>query len=149
MILIGRLVNRLFALPTPTREQILKISRDLYGPCMLCGKGLTGHDLAELASVIVEQTESRRSEILDSTVQKRDWVAASQFKEWRGDADEIIYSLIRCPLSDQFYMARVESFAAMGSDDRVTAREALTVSESAQVAACVNLAWHALTLPPN
>src|SRR5947208_1257666 len=121
MTLIGRLFNRLFSLPTPTPEQILKISREKYGPCMLCGEELGGHDLAQLASVIVEEPHSQRAETLDSAVQRRDWVGASEFNEWRGDADEIVYSLIRCPWSDQLYMARLESFAALEFNDRVSA----------------------------
>jgi hypothetical protein len=144
---IRKMLAGLFRLPAPSPEDIAAITRKQYGPCVLCGEALTGHDIAELASVITSDPGPNRLITVDSLVRDRDWAAVAQFREWRGDADEVVYSAIRCPWSYQLCIARLESFTSMDLDDRVTNRDLLSDEESALLSSQVQLEWRTLPQP--
>jgi hypothetical protein len=123
--------QQLLRAQTPTADAI---ARQQHGPCLLCGEELTGHDITQIASVIVDATAFRSVLALDTAVRNREWREVTGFQEWRGDADEIVYSAIRCPWSLRFFLTRLESFASLDLDDRVTNRELLSEQESSLLA---------------
>ena len=136
---IGRIFASLFRSAVPSAQDAAAIARRQHGPCLLCGEELLGHDITPIASVIVDAPESKRLAALDAAIRNRAWRDVAQFQEWRGDADEVVYSAIRCPWSCQFYLSRLESFASMDMDDQVTNRELLSEEQSAQLASQMGL----------
>ena len=127
----------------PTPERVREILRALYGPCALCGETLRGHELAFLASVIV--TESGESEAtLRSVIAAQDWQRAATFQEWRGDADELEYRLIRCPWSRQLTILEIRAFTALDFDDIVLSRTVLSNDASLALQEQTSVAWEKL-----
>jgi len=139
---LRNVLRRIFQPAAPSAEQVSSIERGTYGPCLLCGEDLSGHDRAQLGSLIVKQGDSTDLDTFDAAAREHNWLDVSSRQEWEGMADEVVYSLLRCPWSLQLCLARLESFASMDLDDRVTARQLLTDDESKQLEAQVPLEWH-------
>jgi len=97
------------------------------------------HEIALLGSALVDQRES--VERLENAVERGDWSTACSIKEWRGDADEVEYYVVRCPADKRFALIRVHSYADMWSDDQRERANALTAAETRAIASITSLEW--------
>ncbi len=140
MVNLPNVFRELFRRSTPSPEQLSDIERRTYGPCSLCGE-VGGHDRAQLGSIIVGESDASSLEMFEAAVRGRDWTTVASHQEWDGAADEVVYSVIRCPWSYQLCLVRLDSFASMDLDDQVTAREVLSESESKHLETQLALEW--------
>lgn len=135
---------KLFALPTPTREQVDAVARARFGPCPLCGRALTGHQLALLGSALVSGEESESTRLLREAVDKRKWSAAASIREWRGDSDELEFHALRCPQDARVALFKVNSYAEMWANDEVGKAIILDETGSSELLGTTLLEWRSL-----
>ena len=114
--------------------------RTTLGACDICHEPVLDQDVAVLASVIRSASGSAEAD-LDADVSKGLWQGAARRREFRGDADEVMYYAIRCASSGAIGLKRVLSFAEMSADDRVTASRVLDHEASATFLSVTSLEW--------
>ncbi len=135
---------RLFALPTPTSEQIDAIARSKLGPCALCGRALTGHQLALLGSALVSGEESETARRLREAVEMRQWSRAAAIREWRGDSDELEFHALRCPQDTRVAVIEVHSFSELWADDEAEKPVILDETVSGELLGTNHFEWRSL-----
>jgi hypothetical protein len=134
---------RVFGLRQPAPAQVRAAARNIYGPCVLCREALVGHEVTLLGSAIVsEKSQSETS--LREMLAAKNWQGAGRIYEWRGDADELEYRLVRCPWNFQLTLLGIRSFAALEYDDYIESREVLSEAESTEVQRELELRWESL-----
>ena len=102
-------------------ERLVAYMAGIYGACQACGGSSSDHDVWEFASARPWSPDSQ-SASLEAAIVRRDWLAAANIREFRGNDDAITYSFLRCPQSGSIVLLRLESFVELWADDRVTDR---------------------------
>ena len=139
-----RLLQKLFGPRTPTQAKIDAATRKKYGPCPLCGKDLSKHGVTLLASAIVSDGDATTAVDLENAVASKKWNEASQFQEWRGDADELMFEIVRCPHDPRLVLIRLQAFAELWANDYVESRSVLSQEETRELLSVPGLEWRTL-----
>ena len=137
-------LRRLFGLPMPKQSELQAIARRKFSPCPLCGRELHDHKLALLGSAILSHGDTSAAAILEDLVNSRDWQKAATIREWRGDADELEYHVVKCPSDQCVAVLKVRSFAELWADDFVETRMVLNRHETLRILAAGSLEWWSL-----
>ena len=80
--------------PLPTQAEIC---RQTIGVCPLCKESLSGHGIAWLCSVKLNGGSHDRRRHVEQLIEAGKWTEVQAFQEWRAEADNLEYRVLRCP----------------------------------------------------
>jgi len=138
------MLSKFFGLRTPKQSELQAVARRKFGPCPLCQRELLAHKLALLGSAILANGDTSAASILEDLVNGHKWQEAATIREWRGDADELEYHVIKCPSDQRVAVLKVRSFGELWADDLVENRIVLNREETLRIVAAGSLEWWSL-----
>jgi hypothetical protein len=107
--------------------------RQNWGRCSTCQGDFMGHEGYVLASVILDAGNHRSGELAD-LISAHEWERAVKYQEWKGDRDERMYYVVRCPNDPRLTLVTRLSVWELWLDDKTEWVEILD-DESARVVA--------------
>ena len=118
--------------PNPTAVKL----RQLAPKCSVCGAELSNHRFAEIATTVASKDNLRRVRRLVEHVKEHRWSELTQYKDFRGDQNNVVVYAIRGPHSDGMVILIRDPFELFEPHE-IYLQEQIRQEEIAAIAAIV------------
>ena len=110
--------------------------------CPGCGKPLSGHQFALIASIIDDQNHKFRLETFLNAIKNRSWDGVLSFHEWDGGSDVMqVYALL-CPIG-AVSLVLIRNPLEVLDSQKIVGIEPLDLNESRRILELINqVEWH-------
>lgn len=128
-------------------EQIMRATsmklRAMLPTCQVCGESTEGHSFSQVASTVIGEGRQPVLTQFFSVVKHHRWSELGNFREWRGDSDNLVAYVIKGDHSNGIVVVIKDVFELYAQNE-VVILEVLSATEMERIASYLSVEWHTI-----